>query len=230
MVYRGRGVECPCCGGRFRAFKPVRGRPGAECPGCGAYERHRVLALFLQNELELGGARLDVLHFAAEPPLAQWFRALPNLRYATADIEPEPGALAVDITAITFADMSFDFVFCSHVLEHVPDDDRALRELHRILRPGGRAVLQHPIDYARATTYEDPSIDSPEGRARAFGQEDHVRVYGRDFAERVRSAGFSVDVEPYARKLGAAARSRYGLEMSAPGAYSGSDIYLCERS
>ena len=147
-------------------------------------------------------------------------RKLQHLDYVPADLDPPLGATKLDITAIELESDSVDMVICSHVLEHVPEDRAAMAELRRILKPGGLAVIMVPLDSTRAQTFEDPSITSPEDREVAFGQWDHVRIYGRDFLDRMRSAGFTVLVEEYARTLGGEARRRYGL-------LEGDIIYRC---
>jgi SAM-dependent methyltransferase len=131
----------------------------------------------------------------------------------------------VDITDMQFEDDSFDVIVCSHVLEHVADDARAMREMRRILRPDGRAFLQHPIDHAREATYEDGSVDDPQERARVFGQWDHVRVYGRDFPERLRAAGFSVEYAPYRDQVSPEQVHRSALSDADP--KRADDIYIC---
>ncbi|MEA2374882.1 MAG: hypothetical protein QOD53_1345 [Thermoleophilaceae bacterium] len=229
MRYAGDEVECPCCGGRFRGFAPRGERPGAACPRCGALERHRLLWLWLLEQGVLGGGPLDVLHLAPEPSLRRALRGVPGVRWTGADLHPgDPGVARVDTAALPFADASFDLVLCSHVLEHVEDDARAMRELRRVLRPTGQAVLQQPVDEALARTHEDQAIVSPAERLRAFGQEDHVRLYGRDLAERLRDAGFDVTVARYLDRVAEDVVRRHGLRAALPaGAPRGDDIYDC---
>jgi ubiquinone/menaquinone biosynthesis C-methylase UbiE len=136
----------------------------------------------------------------------------------------------MDITSIPCADDSFDFVLCSHVLEHVPDDAGAMREIRRVLKPGGAAVLQHPIERARAETYEDWSIATEAGRREAFNQEDHVRVYGADFRDRLERAGLAVTVEPYLSAWSDEQIARYGLAVRyGDGTASADDVYLARK-
>jgi SAM-dependent methyltransferase len=192
--YAGDAVECPCCGGSFGGFMPREGRAGAACPRCGALERHRLLWLWLREQLRLGDEVRDVLHVAPEPGLRRALRSVAGLRWVGGDLSPEdPGVAAIDLTSLPFDDSSVDLVLCSHVLEHVADDGAALREIRRVLRPRGRAVLQQPVDGTLERTREDPSA-SPADRLRLFGQEDHVRLYGRDFADRLRAAGLDVEL------------------------------------
>jgi SAM-dependent methyltransferase len=119
--------------------------------------------------------------------------------------------LRMDITRISLTDNQFDCVICYHVLEHIPDDQKAMRELFRVLKPGGWAILQSPIDFNHDKTFEDPSIVSPDERERFFGQNDHVRIYGRDYKDRLEKAGFVVKVDDYVQQLGDSAIKKYGL-------------------
>jgi SAM-dependent methyltransferase len=174
---------------------PRGDRDGAACPRCDSLERHRVLWIWLREHGGLGTQARDVLHLAPEPGLRQALLAAPGVRWTGGDLHPDdPGVRPLDVTALPFGDGSFDLAICSHVLEHVVDDAAALRELRRVLRPGGRAVLQQPVDPALDRTSEDPSAP-PVERLRRFGQEDHVRIYGADFPDRLRAAGFDVEVE-----------------------------------
>jgi SAM-dependent methyltransferase len=226
LLYRGDAVECPCCEGHFSSFRSFNRRPNAECPRCGSLERHRTLWLYLRDRTDLLVEPAAVLHFAPEPALEHRLRSSGNVRYTAADLHPaHSGIERVDIMAIPFADASFDLVLCNHVLEHVPDDRAAMRELHRVLRPGGRALLQHPIEEHRAETYEDATIVSPAQRRIAFGQADHVRVYGRDFRDRLTAPGFEVTVERFADSLAAGEIERYGLKEEGS-LTRGSDIHV----
>ncbi len=184
--------ECPLCGfnGRFLAFGSPP-RIDCCCPRCGALERHRLLALYLRDRLSLS-ERARILHFAPEEPVVRMMRAKPSLAYVTADVQAGRADRMLNIEKILLSDASIDVVLCSHVLEHV-DDVQALRELYRVLHPGGYAILLVPIVEGWDTTYEDPMRLTARERHVYFGQWDHVRIYGRDFRERVRAAGFELD-------------------------------------
>jgi SAM-dependent methyltransferase len=207
---RGDAVECPVCGHRFRRFKPDWNRGDAICWRCGAHERHRALALLWRTRPALLGDAGSLLHFAPE-----WcFRFVPRppgLRYVTTDLDPAKGDVPLDIRALDLPDASFGAIICSHVLEHVDDDRAALAELRRVVAPGGWVILMVPQDPDRAETYEDAAISDPDARRAAFWQHDHVRLYGRDFADRIRAAGFDVEVIVMAEALGPAAAARHGL-------------------
>jgi len=194
LFYSGKRVRCPVCNQTSRRFAPFGYRPrrGAQCVWCGSLERHRLVWLYFSKEIfrQNYGPDSRFLHFAPEQCLETRFRRLFPGPYITAD-KDEPGAeMRFDITQIPFPDRHFDLIFCSHVLEHVDDDHRALRELYRVLSDRGQAVLLVPITAEK--TVEDPSVIDPAERARLFGQPNHVRRYGPDFAERVERAGFTL--------------------------------------
>ncbi|NEU76747.1 SAM-dependent methyltransferase [Hassallia byssoidea VB512170] len=228
VTYAGNQVTCPCCNGSFRKFLPagIHARQNAECPKCFSLERHRLLWLYLQNHTNLLSEKLKVLHFAPEFQLYRLIRKLPNLDYITADLSAPRVMVNVDITDIQFEDNSFDVIICNHVLEHVTDDRKAMRELHRILRHNGWAILQVPLVGTQQETFEDPSVVSPEDRERLFGQKDHLRLYGRDYKNRLEEAGFKVQVDDYLKKLGSAKCEKYRLESDDSNC---EDIYFCTK-
>ena len=201
LFYLGHNVECPCCERQFRRFIPRHGVDSL-CPGCLALQRHRLLVLYLVRETCVPSGTLAVLHIAPEEGLQEKLTQIAGPDYVTLDASPSATvAVRGDVTALPFSPASFDLIICSHVLEHVPDDARALSELIRVLRPGGSAVLLQPVHDELEATVEDPAITSPAERRRAFGQSDHARIYGRDFPERVRAAGFEVSKLDYLAAL-----------------------------
>lgn len=209
-------VECPCCGWQGEEFLPagVIPRPNALCPGCGLVERHRLLWLYLQKRTVFLTAKLKVLHFAPEAFLEKEFNAMSNLDYISGDIKPSKAMRKVDITDILFKDRTFDVILCYHVLEHVQNDRKALRELYRILKPNGWAILQSPVNQKLEKTYEDPTITSPEDRLKHFNQKDHVRIYGRDFKKRIEEVGFWVKLDDFVQELGEETVERYRLNIN----------------
>lgn len=193
----GRNTEpyhvCPCCMRGSFTFKPYgpSQRPAAACPSCRSLERHRFLWLCVNRMYPDALDGSTIVHFAPEAALQSWLSKRGG-SYVRVDLDESRADVQADITDMSaFRDGCADIVVCSHVLEHVPDDGAALRELRRILAPDGFAFLMVP-QYNARQTFEDPSITDPEGRKRAFGQTDHVRRYGRDFADRVRATGFAV--------------------------------------
>lgn len=213
--HRGDAVSCPLCGHSWDAFAPAPNRSGALCWRCGAHERHRALGLLLlERRPELLRDTTALLHFAPEYCLERPLKALAGergFRYVTTDLDPSGVDLQLDITALDLPDAAFDAVLCSHVLEHVPQDAQAMRELRRITAPGGWCLVLVPLDLDRDTTYEDASITSPEDRLAAFWQHDHVRLYSADIADRLTAAGFAVEVLRPRELFGEEALRRHGL-------------------
>ncbi len=189
---------------------------------CQALERHRLVWLYFQRMTDLfdGGAK-QVLHVAPEPAFVPGLKERLGAGYLTADLDDARAMERMDITDIRHPDGSFDVIYCSHVLEHVPDDRKAMREFYRVLRPGGWAVLLVPI--TAETTVEDPSITDPAERLRLFGQEDHVRRYGPDYRERLEAAGFKVTITHPSSFLKPNEMERTGISEAA------GEIYHCTR-
>lgn len=217
LWYRGNRYACPLCGRTYRKMLPygyVTSRENALCPHCLSLERHRLLWLYLERETTLFSSLPTLLHIAPEVCLMRHlkphYKSSPE-RYQTADLESPLADLHFDIQQIPLADESFDVIICNHLMEHVENDLLAMRELHRILKKGGWGVLLSPVDLARETTFEDDSITDPEERTRIFGQYDHRRLYGNDFAERLRKAGFEVKDLDYVTRLSAEDRNRFAL-------------------
>jgi hypothetical protein len=196
LSYYGSGRFCPVCGrssGRFREAGRVL-REDAQCVHCNALERHRLFWLFILKKTNLfDGRSKTMLHVAPEPFFESKFREYLGDNYITADLVNPRAVVKMDITDIEYPDQSFDVIYCSHVLEHVQDDRRAMKEFHRVLKGNGWAILLVPVS-AEEKTFEDPTIIEPSERFKAFGQEDHVRRYGRDYVDRLREAGFKVEV------------------------------------
>jgi SAM-dependent methyltransferase len=207
--FAGSRVECPVC---KRTFSRWLGDPElGGCPNCGSASRHRLLKLSLERDWAHHPPRVDVLHFAPEWGTQRDLRAHPRVqRYVTADLGARGVDVRCDITHLDFPSQTFDIVLCSHVLEHVPNDRQAIRELHRVLRPGGVAYIQVPYN---SNTYsdEDPTVTSPKEREKRFGQFDHVRLYGLDLADRLREPGFQVEELRPVRTLPEQDIVRWGL-------------------
>lgn len=217
LAYRGDTVYCPWCRGSFRTFLqygvPIHPHLNTYCPRCNAFERHRLLRIYFEDRTQLLQTPCDLLHIAPEYMIQRAFRAIHGARYVSVDYDSSLAMMHADLTALPFSDDRFDFILCSHVLEHIPADRQAMAELFRVLRPGGWAMLPVPLDWTRADTLEDPRIIDPRERARVFGQSDHVRLYGRDYLERLAGVGFQVRVEAYAATLGPEVVARLGINV-----------------
>jgi SAM-dependent methyltransferase len=212
VKYRGDRYEDPICGGTFESFETMRGRPDARCPRCLSLERHRVEWLYLTREIGLGSRSVKILHVAPEPGLARSIRRLPGLDYLSTDLRNPTAMVNADLTDLPFEAGSFDIVLCNHVLEHVPADRRAMEEIRRVLKGGGMAIMQHPIQRGRKATLEDPSIREPAERDRVYFHHDHVRLYGEDFARRLVDSGFArVESIHYQDQLPASEIERFRL-------------------
>jgi SAM-dependent methyltransferase len=221
---RGSRVWCPCCGGRFRQFLPFgpHQRLNTQCPSCNCLDRHRLLWLFLKSKTDFFRKPLKVLHFAPESILEKAFRSMPSLDYTTADLHSSRAMVKMDVMDIQSEDNTYDVIICNHVLEHVIDDRKAMSELFRVLKPDGWAILQVPLDYNRTTTLEDPSINTPEAREQFYWQDDHLRLYGRDYPQRLIEAGFQAEALNFIQQLGDSAIKKYGLDPQEL-------IYLCQK-
>lgn len=183
--------SCPCCGHSFPAFLPGGPllRPNACCPACESLERHRMLSLFFRKQGP--PEKESVIHVAPEPPIQKLLSELYKANYWTMDLMTQADIRA-DITELPFGDQSIDIFIASHVLEHVTDDHKALREIRRVISPAGFGVLIVPMNLASDHTVEAPEGATPEDRLRLFGQTDHVRMYGRDFSQRLADADFLI--------------------------------------
>lgn len=202
---------CPVCLVQFSSFAPFRNRPHARCPHCGSFERHRLSWLYLKRHTTLFTEPTRFLHFAPEDILRARISNNLNVSYTAASYDPEKPDESIDIQRLPFAEGSFDLLYCSHVLEHIPDDRLAMRELARVLRPGGRALIMIPIKN-RDATYEDPTITSPEERTKHFGRHDHLRWYGRDVMTRLSEAGFQVKLVYHNEELSIEEQVRFGVQ------------------
>jgi SAM-dependent methyltransferase len=196
----------PIDGNSFRKFLPYgysKQRKNALSPSTLSLERHRLMWLFLKNETSFftSSKKIKTLHIAPEHCFLKIFKKQKNLDYVTSDLESPIADVKADICNLPFKDDSFDVVFCNHVLEHIPDDKKAMQELFRVLKKGGFGVFQIPQDMSRENTFEDASITDKEERTKIFGQYDHVRVYGRDYFNKLRSVGFKVEEVDYTQRI-----------------------------
>ena len=227
FLLKGNRFTDPIDGMSFRMFLPYgygNQRNNVLSPSTLSLERHRLLWLYLQNETDFFQSKsvsdapitnnkriklrdtesssvLKVLHFAPEQEFYKRFKKQTNIYYTTTDLLSPLADVKADICNLPFEDNTYDIIFCNHVLEHIPDDTKAMQELYRVLKPGGMGVFQIPQDLSRATTFSDDTIVDQKERAKIFGQYDHVRVYGRDYFDKLRSIGFKVIEEDYTNKI-----------------------------
>lgn len=211
----GNRVKCPICSRSFRKFLPygrINPRPNALCPNCLSLERHRLIWLYLRQKTAFFQSRQSVLHIAPEACFIPRFEDLHQERYITADLESPLAKVKMDIHHMPFADNSFDVVLCNHVLEHVADDIQAMREIRRVLKPGGFAIMQVPFfNPIPDKTTSDPTITDRKMREKLFGQDDHVRRYGHDYPERINMSGLRAIEEDFVNTLPEKELHRYGL-------------------
>jgi|TARA_B110000238_G_scaffold200414_1_gene250473 SAM-dependent methyltransferase len=204
VYLKGKTYTDPIDGKGFRKFLPYGyeiQRPNVLSPSTLSLERHRLLWLYLKNETAFFTTDKKVLHFAPEQAFYSRFRQMKNLDYTTTDLNSPLADVKADICNLPFKDNTYDVIFCNHVLEHIPDDTKAMRELYRVLKKGGMGIFQIPQDLNRDVTFEDNSITDRKERAKIFGQYDHVRIYGKDYFDKLRSVGFKVDEVDYTKTL-----------------------------
>jgi SAM-dependent methyltransferase len=215
VFYAGNKVECPICKKHYKKFLPygrINPRANALCPNCLSLERHRLIWVYLQEKTNFFSEKLNVLHIAPEPCFMKRFEKQHGDNYITADIESPLAKVKMDIHQIPFPENRFDVVLCNHVLEHVADDIKAMREIHRVLKPRGYAILQVPF-FAPVpeVTFEDNTITDPRAREKAFGQDDHVRMFGKDYAKRIDRSGLKAEASKFASELSEEKVLRNGL-------------------
>ncbi|MCE7060465.1 class I SAM-dependent methyltransferase [Dyadobacter sp. CY343] len=216
IFYIGNNVQCPVCESKYRKFLPygrnTSSRENALCPGCLSLERHRLMGLYLKQKTNFFTADLKVLHVAPEYCFIDRFEKMKNLDYITADIESPLAKVKMDIHQIPFPENTFDVAFCNHVMEHVDDYILAMSELYRVLKPGGWALIQSPQDLKYATTYEDATITDPKEREKHFLQNDHLRLFGRNYGRELEKGGFTVKEDRFVMdELSKAEVKRYAL-------------------
>lgn len=211
---RGSTYVDPIDGKGFHKFLPYgyeKPRENVLSPSTLSLERHRLLWLFLQQRTNFFKDKLKVLHFAPEQAFYKRFRKQSNLEYVTTDLNSPLADVKADICNLPFENDSFDVILCNHVLEHIPDDKKAMEELYRVMKKGGWGVFQIPQDLNRETTFEDDSITDKKERAKIFGQYDHVRIYGLDYFDKLRKVGFNVEAIDMTSRLTKDDIERYRL-------------------
>ncbi|MCK9224721.1 MAG: class I SAM-dependent methyltransferase [Candidatus Muirbacterium halophilum] len=193
----------------FKKYNVIGGgyRENALCPHCGSFDRERLLYLFLKENTSIFTDKNSVLHMAPEKRLTEILKQNRQIEYYTCDLYSQDVMYNMDITDLKFEDNKFDIIICNHVLEHIDNDIKAMKELYRVLKKDGKAILQVPLALNIQNTYEDRSVIDEDERENKFGQKDHVRIYGMDYMDRLRSVGFSV----FEWKTGPEVRERYSL-------------------
>ncbi len=209
VFYFGNQVECAICGNHYSKFVVLKNGVDTLCINCGSLPRNRLLWLYMNNELNITHTHYSLLHFSPAKSIKRKINELKNIEYTTTDYEKGEDK-QYDITAINDADNRYDLIICYHVFEHILEDSKAMKELCRVLKSGGKALLQVPLK--EGDTYEDISVTSPTERLKHFGQDDHVRIYGKNnFEERLSNAGFSVKAFSYATTFSDEIIDRNGL-------------------
>lgn len=205
IFYSGTNYNCNCCNKSFGKFKPKGTlviRKNAECPYCGALERTRLLLFYLQKETEIFSKNIKLLHFAPEDCLYKIFKKTANVEYLNVDINPNLADIQMDITNIKYKESEIDYIICSHVLGHVSDEVKAIKEMFRVLSPQGSAFVLTLIDTNNHKTFESDDADTPEKRLQYYSESDLVRLHGTDFNKRLEAGGFNVEVIDYRVILG----------------------------
>ena len=214
LFFKGNNFTDPIDGKSYRKFLPYgygKQRENALSPGTLSLERHRQMWLYLQNETDFFTKNYKVLHIAPEQEFLRKFKKMKNLDYTSADLFSPIVDVKADILDLPFEDESFDVIFCNHVLEHIEDDRKAMSELYRVMKKGGWGILQVPMKNSLEKTYEDFTITDPKERQKHFGQYDHVRWYGMDYFDRLKSVGFDAKANFYSQKFSDADIKKFGL-------------------
>jgi len=217
LLYKGDKVECTVCEKKFSKFlsygSDVAHRENVLCPYDLTLERHRLMWLYLKDHSDFFTKEDNkVLHIAPEQCFHKRFKNQKNLDYLTGDLVSPLADMHFDLHEIPLEDNRFDVVFCNHVMEHVDDAIQCMSELHRVMKPGGWGIMQVPQDFTREKTYEDASITSPEEREKHFWQKDHVRLFGKDYPEWLKKAGFKVTEFDKEVSYSAELRDKYCLD------------------
>ena len=216
--------KCPVCENKFRKLLPYgnKGIDNRLCPSCLSLERHRLLWVFLKEKTSFFTEELKLLHIAPEQPFLKKFKKLKNIDYITADLVSPIADVKLDIQNMPFGEGEFNVVFANHVLEHIPDENKAITEVYRVLKKGGWAIMQVPLDVNRKKTYEDSSIKTEAEREKHFGQYDHLRLHGLDFSERLKKGGFEVEIIDLVNEIGKDKADFFRLDLT-------EKIYLCKK-
>jgi len=225
LFLRGNKFEDPINGKTYRKLLPygrLKPRENAIAPDSLSLERHRLMWLFLQNRTNFFTDKLKFLHIAPEYCFIKIFKGMKNIDYTTGDLISPWADVKMDVHDIPFEENSFDVVICNHVLEHVDDSNKVMREFYRVMKPGGWGIFQVPIDNNNPNTIEDKSVTEPKDRERLYWQSDHLRLFGRDYGDRLSKAGFKVTESDYINEIDPSLVERYALPKN-------EKVYFCEK-
>ena len=225
LFLRGNKFEDPINGKTYRKLLPygrLKPRENAIAPDSLSLERHRLMWLFLKDKTNFFTEKLKFLHIAPEYCFIKIFKGMKNIDYTTGDLISPWADVKMDVHDIPFEENSFDVVICNHVLEHVDDSNKVMREFYRVMRPGGWGIFQVPIDNNNPNTIEDKSVTDPKERERLYWQSDHLRLFGRDYGDRLSKAGFKVTESDYINELDPKLVVRYALPKN-------EKVYFCQK-
>lgn len=181
------------------------------CPTCGSLERHRLMVLYLKFKTDFFLKKAKALHFSPHPFLQKKFMEIPNLEYVSVDLDGNKVMYNMDITNLLFEDNTFDCILCYHILEHVKNDNLALKELFRVLKPKGWAIIQTVVNPKFEKTFEDSNIIDSKIREQLYGHKNHLRIYGRDYRDKLEKVGFNVKIDKFAFKIDEEKVKRFGI-------------------
>ena len=223
--YRGDKYFCPCCEQSFKTFLPMTAgasnRDNVVCPGCGVVERHRLLWLYLESQTTLLTNPHQLLYLAPTDVLQEKLKQYKNISYLSADLESPLSMQHFDIMDIPITNNSFSFIICSHILAHVKNHKKALKELYRILQPGGILILLDDYE-SRPKTLEYEEVKTPEERKIAYGQSDRWRLFGKDFLSEITSLGFKLTKSDFASSFTKEETIKYRIDKM-------EKIYSCKK-
>ena len=225
LFLRGNKFEDPINGKTYRKLLPygrLKPRENAIAPDSLSLERHRLMWLFLKNKTNFFTDNLKFLHIAPEYCFIKIFKGMKNLDYLTADLISPWADVKMDVHDIPFEENTFDVVICNHVLEHVDDADKVMKEFYRVMKPGGWGIFQVPIDYNNSVTIEDRSVTDPRERERLYWQSDHLRLFGCDYGEKLTTAGFRVTESNFINEIDPKLVERYALDKN-------EIVYYCQK-
>ena len=225
LFLRGNKFEDPINGKTYRKLLPygrLKPRENAIAPDSLSLERHRLMWLFLKNKTNFFTDNLKFLHIAPEYCFIKIFKGMKNLDYLTADLISPWADVKMDVHDIPFEENTFDVVICNHVLEHVDDADKVMKEFYRVMKPGGWGIFQVPIDYNNSVTIEDKSVTDPRERERLYWQSDHLRLFGLDYGDKLTAAGFKVTESNFINEIDPKLVKRYALDKN-------EIVYYCQK-